>query len=87
MHTLRDIGREVNVNELISAIESLKAPSYIVEFVKQLNQEGTGTVPPEHNNTNAPVPESAALLIVNTSEAQSSALVPPRVVNLLGDFM
>jgi hypothetical protein len=85
MHTLRDIGREVNVNELISAIESLKAPSYIVEFVKQLNQEGT--VPPEHNNTNAPVPESAALLIVNTSEAQSSALVPPRVVNLLGDFM
>lgn len=85
MHTLREIGREVNVSELFAAIEALKAPSYIVEFVKQLNLR-TGTAPPERNNTNA-ARDNSAPLVVAASELQTGALVPPRVVNLLADLM
>lgn len=104
MHTLREIGEHVVVSDLFSAIESLKAPSYIVEFIRQLNSgtalnTGAGESA-EQNNTNV-VRESSApvavthnassanysLAVSGDTAANNSDLVPPRVVNLLDDFM
>ncbi len=112
MHTLREIGEHVVVSELFSAIEGLKAPSYIVEFIRQLNSDtsnNTNTLNHDHatastehtdSHTASTVRESSAPMAVthtatSTSLAVSadnapnnnSELVPPRVVNLLDDFM
>ncbi len=85
MHTLREIGEHVVVAELFAAIESLKAPNYICEFIKQLSSEYVMSVAVTDNNTNVLPRESSAPLTVNGN--QSSALVPPRVVNLLDSLM